>query len=60
MAESGVQDVETYVSCRHNTIANFIATRPVMDLGLAAAWHPEDRVSKRWWEQEGLDLYGTQ
>ena len=32
MAESGVQDVETYVSCRHNTIANFIATRPVMDL----------------------------
>ena len=27
-----------------------------MDLCLAAAWRLGARVSKRWWEQDGLDL----
>ena len=36
----------------------FILTRPIMDLILAAVRHPGVRVSKQWWEQEGIDLVG--
>ena len=56
MLETGMQEVENYVACHHNTITKFIATGPIMDLCLAAAWHPGSRVSKRWWEQEGLGI----
>ena len=52
MAETGLQEVETYVSRRQNTVA----TRPIMDLCLAAEQRPGSRVAKRWWEQDGLDL----
>ena len=52
MLETGMQEVENYVACHHNTITKFIATGPIMDLCLAAAWHPGSRVSKRWWEQD--------
>ena len=58
MSEVGVQEVETYAARRQNTVAQFIATRLIMDLCLAAARRPGARVSKRWWEQEGLDLEG--
>ena len=50
MSESGVQEVETYVTFRQNTVAKFIATRPMMDLCLVAARHPRARVLKRWWK----------
>ena len=58
MTEAGIQEVETYVARRHNTVAKFIATRPIMDLCLAATWSLGSRVSKRWWDQEGLGLEG--
>ena len=58
MAESGFQEGDTYVYCCQNTVAQFIATRPIMDLCLAAAQRPVSRVSKWWWEQDGLDLEG--
>ena len=34
MVEAGLQEVETYVSRRQNTVAQFIVTRPIMDLYL--------------------------
>ena len=40
MAEEGLQEVEIYVSRRQNTAAQFIATRPIMYLFLAAARRP--------------------
>ena len=46
-AEAGQQEVETYVSHRQNTVAQFIATRPIKDLCLAAARRQESRVSKQ-------------
>ena len=58
MAEVGVQEVETYATHRQNTVTQFIVTRPIMDLCLAAARRPGAQVSKRWWEQEGRDLEG--
>ena len=32
--------MDTYVSCRQKTVAQFIATRPIIDLSLEAAWRP--------------------
>ena len=56
LEEAGVQDVVTYIACHQNTATNFIVTRPIMDLCLAAVRFPVDWVPKWWWEQEGLDL----
>ena len=36
MAEAGMQEVETYISRHQNTVTQFIATRPIMDLCLVA------------------------
>ena len=47
MVEVGLQDVETYVSRRQNTVAQLIATMPIMDICLAAEWNPGSRVTKR-------------
>ena len=59
MTEAGLQEVETYVSRRQNTVAQYISTRPITDLCLAENWRPGPRVAMRWWEQEGLDLDGV-
>ena len=58
MAEAVFQEVDTYVSCRQNTVAQYIATRPIMDLCMSEKRRPGPRVETRWWEQEGLDLEG--
>ena len=58
MVDMGFQEVETYVSLLHNTAAQFIATRPIMDLCLAAERNPGSRLANRWWEQDGLDWEG--
>ena len=36
MAEARLQEVDNYVSCHQNTVTQFIAARPIMDLCLAA------------------------
>ena len=56
MADAGLKYVETYVSRCQNTVARFIATRPIMDLCLAEEQRPDPRVSKRWCEQDGVDV----
>ena len=58
MVESGSKDVETFASCRHNTVAQYIATMPIIDLCLEEERRLGTRVFKRWWEQEGLNLVG--
>ena len=60
MAEAGLQEVDTYISYRQNKVAQFIVTRPIMDLCLAVDRRPGWSVAKRWWEQDGLDLEGMQ
>ena len=52
MEEAGLQEVETYVFRLHNTVAQLIATRTIVDLCLAAERHLVSRVTNRWWEQE--------
>ena len=58
MAEAGLQEVETYVSHHQNTVVQYIATRTIMDLCLAAKRRPGPRVTMWWGVQEGLDLEG--
>ena len=48
MTEAELQEVDTYVFRRHNTVVQFIATRPIMDLCLAADRRPRPSVTKRW------------
>ena len=36
MSEAGVQEVETYVASLHNTAAQSITTRPIVDLCIVA------------------------
>ena len=58
MVEAGLQEVDTYVSRRHNTVTQFIAARPIMDLCLEAEQRPGPRLSNRWWKQNGVDAEG--
>ena len=32
IAEAGKEDIETYISSRQNTVAQFILNRPILDL----------------------------
>ena len=59
MAEAGLQEVETYISHRHNRFAQFIVARPIMELFLAAEQRLGPRVSKQWWEHNGVDVKGV-
>ena len=58
IAEAGLKEVETYICHSHNTVTQFITTRPIMDLVLAALCRPGSRVANQWWEKEGLDFEG--
>ena len=40
-------------------VAQYIATRPIMDLCKETVHMPGTWVAKRWWYQEGLDLKGA-
>ena len=56
--EAGLQEVENYVTCRQNTVEQFIETRPIMHLCLAAEHIPGPRISKQRWEKDGVDAEG--
>ena len=58
MVEAGFQNMNTYVSRRYNTVAQFILTRPIMELCLAAERRPGSRVANQWCDQDRLDLEG--
>ena len=47
MAKAGLQEMEIYISRRQNTVTQFITTRDIMDLCLAAKQRPGPRISKR-------------
>ena len=40
-------------------VAQYIVTRPILDLCKQATRRPGARVSQRWWEQAGIDLEGA-
>ena len=53
-----MQEVETYIFHCHNRFAQFIVTRPIMELCLAVEWRLGPSVSNWWWEQNRVDVEG--
>ena len=56
MKSVGMEEVETYVLCCPNTVTQYIATRPILELCMAEERRPGARVSMRWWEQARMEL----
>ena len=56
--ESVMMGIRTSIKRRQNTVAEYIATRPILDLCEQATWQPGARVSWRWWEHSRIDLEG--
>ena len=54
--EAGMVGMRTSILQRQNTVAQYIATLPIMDLCEQATRRPGARVSRQWWEQTGIDL----
>ena len=59
MAEVGFGEIRAYVTKRQNTDAQYIATRPIMDLCERSVQRPGYWLSWRWWDKEGMDLEGS-
>ena len=55
MKEAGVVRVMMSILRRQNTVAQFIATRPILGLCEVAERRRGTRVPQRWWEQTGID-----
>ena len=47
--EVGLQEVDNYVSCRQNTVIQYIEIRPILDLCLAENRRPGPREATRCW-----------
>ena len=47
--------IRTSILRRQNTVAQFIATRPILDLCENSTRRQGARVAWRWWEQTGVD-----
>ena len=56
MKEAGFADVRTSITRRQNTVAQFIATRPILDLCEGTTHRGEARVTMRLWDQKGIAL----
>ena len=49
MREEGFEGIRKAVTRRQNTVAQYIATQPILDLGERATQWEGARVSQRWW-----------
>ena len=58
MEEAGFEGIGVYITRRQNTVAQYIETRPILDLCEQSVWRLGAWVSWRWWYQEGIDLEG--
>ena len=58
LGEAGLEVIRKSITRRQNTVAQYIATRPILDLYERSTWRPGARVSRRWWEQAVIDLEG--
>ena len=55
MQEAGLTDIRTSILKRQNTVAQYIATRPLLDLCEGARAREGAKVPLRWWDQAGVD-----
>ena len=59
MKEAGIVRIRKLILRSQNTVAQFIATRPIMGLCEGAVRRLGARVPRRWWEQTGIDWKGA-
>ena len=59
MKEAGIVWIRNSILKRQNTVAQFIATRPILDLCEKANRRSGARVSKEWRERMGIDWKGA-
>ena len=55
MKEAGFKDVRTSINRRQNTVAQYIATRPLLELCKGTTQIGGARVALRWWDQTGIE-----
>ena len=55
LKEAGVVRARPLVLRRQNTVAQFIATSPILGLCEVAERRQGTRVPHRWWEQSGIE-----
>ena len=55
MKEAGFTNVRTSINRRHNMVAQYIATRTLLDLCEGATQRGGARVTMGWWDQKGID-----
>ena len=55
MREAGLTDIRTSILNRQNTVAQYIATRLLLDLCEGVRAREGAKVPLRWWDQAGID-----
>ena len=55
MKEAGFTDVRTSINRRQNKVAQYIATRPLLELCEGKTQRGGVRVAMRWWDQKWID-----
>ena len=55
MKVSGFKDIRMSINTRQNTVAQYIATRPLLVLCEGTKQIGGARVARRWWDQKGID-----
>ena len=57
MKESVFKEIRTSITNRQNTVTQYIATRPLLDLSERTKQIGGARLSRRWWDQKGIDYF---
>ena len=55
MKEAGFKEISTSITNRQNTVTQYIAIRPLLDLCEGTNQIGGVRLSRRWWDQKGID-----
>ena len=55
MREAGLTDIRKSIANSQNTVAQYIATRPLLDLCEGARAREGAKVPMRWWDQADID-----
>ena len=55
MKEAGFKDIRTSINNRQNTVAQYIAMQPLLDLCEGTNQIGGAMVSRRWWYQKRID-----
>ena len=59
MGEAGFEGIRKLVTRRQNTVVQYIAAQPILDLCEQSTWQPGARVYCWWCKQAGIYLEGA-